>query len=190
MLGAVANNRRPGASGHIDGVTSEVEGLGHLSEVGGRRARAANDFDGGLGSILDAADRMGTSIFRCSRDLRVIFANESYAELVGHPRELIVGQLMPQIVGEAAFRVMRPYVDRVLARERVEYEAEIPFAGTGLRCVHAVFIPGFDLRGSVCGWAAAIHPIRQRRPGVSHTACGASQNLPGRLGICLPLPTT
>ena len=190
MLGAVATNRPPGTTGHIDGVTSEVEGLAHLREIAGRRAHAANDFDGGLGEILDAADRIGTSIFRCSRDLRFVFVNESYAELVGQPRELIVGQLMPEIVGEAAFRVMRPYVDRVLARERVEYEAEIPFAVTGLRRVRAVFIPGFDLRGSVCGWVAAIHRIRPRRPGLSHAACAASQNLPGGLGICLPRPTT
>lgn len=102
------------------------------------------------------ADQSGAAITHCSRELRYLSANESYGDLLGKPIELIVGQSIPEVVGDAAFRVVRPWVDRVLAGERVEYEAEITFADVGLQHVHAVYVPGFDLQGSVWGWVEII----------------------------------
>lgn len=154
----MADNRPSGTTGY-------VQAFAHLRELDKRRAHAGNDFDTCLGAVLQAADQAGTSIVGYSRDLRHTFANESYAELLGKPIELIVGYSMPTVMGDAAFQVIRPYVERVLARERVEYEEEIPIAGVGWRRVHAVYIPGFDLEGTVWGWAAALVLVRRRDRG-------------------------
>ncbi len=152
--------------------------------------------DGWLATILEGADRAGTAIIRCSRDLRYLSANRSYAELLGKPLDRIVGHSLPEVMGDAAFEVVRPYIDRVLARERVEYEAEIPFAGVGVRRVHAVCIPGLDIRGAVCGWVAVIRHFPHRRPPARDVdlppagmaACGSSQSPPDGPGIGPPLP--
>lgn len=109
-----------------------------------------------------AMPRMGTLITQCSRDLRFLFINRLCADFFGKPAELIVGHSIVDILGEAAFQVIRPYVVRVLSGERVEYEAEIPYAAAGLRRVHVIYVPAFDLQGTVSGWVAAINDISNR----------------------------
>jgi PAS domain S-box-containing protein len=104
-------------------------------------------------------EQIGASITHCSGDLRYLFVNAAYADLLGKPVERVVGHSIPELVGDAAFRVIQPYVDRVLAGERVEFEAEIPFADLVPRHVHVIYVPGFDLQGSVCGWIARINDL-------------------------------
>ena len=109
------------------------------------------------------ADQLGTLITECSRDFQYLFVNKPCADFLGKPVELIVGHSIPEIIGEAAFAVIRPHVERVLAGERVEYKTEIPYADAGLRYVHVAYVPGFDLQGSVCGWIAMINDLTERR---------------------------
>jgi PAS domain-containing protein len=121
------------------------------------------------------ADEAGTFVSECSRDLRYLFVNGSYADFLRKPVGRIVGHPIPEIIGESGFQVIRPYVDRVLAGERVEYETEIPYAGVGLRKMHVVYVPGFDLKGTVCGWIATINEIAER--GDVAASCGSSRRL-------------
>lgn len=106
-----------------------------------------------------ARPRAGTMITQCSRNLQFLFVNKLYADFFGKPVELIVGHSIAEIVGDTAFQVIRPYVIRVLNGERVEYEAEIPYAAAGLRRVHVIYVPGFDLQGTVSSWVATINDI-------------------------------
>lgn len=107
--------------------------------------------------------QIGTFIAQFSRDLRFVFVNKPCADLLGKPAELIVGRSIRAVSGEAAFRVIRPYIERVLAGERVEFETEIPYAGSGRRHVHVIYVPDFDLDGSICGWIATINDVTQRK---------------------------
>jgi len=113
--------------------------------------------------LVRKADQLGTLITECSRDFQYLFVNKPCADFLGKPVELIVGHSIPEIIGEAAFAVIRPHVERVLAGERVEYKTEIPYADAGLRYVHVAYVPGFDLQGSVCGWIAMINDLTERR---------------------------
>jgi PAS domain-containing protein len=130
----------------------------YVQRKGTERLLAAKrpQFEGMTGQV-------GTLVAQCSRDLRYLFVNKPYADFLGKPVELIVGHSIPKVIGEAAFRVILPYVDRALAGERVEYEAEIPYTDLGLRRVRIIYIPGFDLKGSVWGWVTTIHDITGRR---------------------------
>ena len=85
--------------------------------------------------ILDAA---AIGLTRCSRDLRYLACNRAYAKLVGLSTEQIVGHPLIDVMGTAAFEVKRPYIERVLRGERVEYEEEVPFAAGGHRFLHVV----------------------------------------------------
>jgi PAS domain S-box-containing protein len=113
--------------------------------------------------LQHVSDHAAVLVAQCSRDLRYVFVNRSCAELLGRPAEQIVGKPIAEVMGAEAFERIRPYIDRVLAGERVEYEAEIPYAAAGLHCMHVVCVPDFDCRGSVCGWIAAITDLTDRK---------------------------
>jgi PAS domain-containing protein len=77
------------------------------SRVQAEQLRALSDE---LGTILNTA---GIGITRCSRDLRYLRANEMYAAIAGLPLALIIGRSIIEVMGEAAFNVIRPYIERV-----------------------------------------------------------------------------
>jgi PAS domain S-box-containing protein len=106
--------------------------------------------------ILDTA---AIGLTRCSRDLRYLACNRAYEKLVGLPAEQIIGRPIIDVIGTKAFEVIRPYVERVLRGERVEFEEEVPISAGGPRFFHVVDEPWFDSEGHVTGWIASVSEI-------------------------------
>jgi PAS domain S-box-containing protein len=96
---------------------------------------------------------------RCSAGLRYVFVSESYARTLGLRPDEIVGRPIIEIMGAAGFQTIRPYVEKVLRGERVEYESDIPFATVGNRTFHVIYTPDRDEAGRVRGWVASIIDI-------------------------------
>ena len=69
---------------------------------------------------------------------------------------------MMDVMGQAAFEIIRPRVERVLSGERVEYEDELPIAGER-KWIHAVYTPDRDASGNVVGWVASVMDITARK---------------------------
>jgi PAS domain S-box-containing protein len=110
-----------------------------------------------LSATLNTA---GIGITRCSRDLRYLRANETYATIAGLPLSRIVERPIVEVMGEAAFSTILPYIERVLAGERVEYESEIPFHyGAERSFYRVVYVPDRDADGSIVGWIACVADI-------------------------------
>jgi PAS domain S-box-containing protein len=124
------------------------------TEAAARRAKADLNF---------VADYAPVSLARCSRDLRYLFVNEAYAELLQRSRKEILGRSIVEVLGEAAFAAKVPYIQRVLQGETVQYEAEVPYDRAGLHYIHVVYRPERDELGEVTGWLAAISDITERR---------------------------
>jgi PAS domain S-box-containing protein len=108
-------------------------------------------------------DNTAVIIAQCSRDLRYTFVNKACADFLDLPVEEIVGRQLHEVMGEAAFEAIRPYVERVLTGERVEYEAEVPYARRGVRHMRVSYVPDVDTTGSVRGWIASISDITDRK---------------------------
>src|SRR6516162_9327900 len=106
--------------------------------------------------ILDAA---AIGLTHCSRDLRYLACNRAYEQLVGISAEQIIGRPMIDVLGAKAFEVIRPYIERVLRGERVEFEVEVPISSGGPRFFHVVDEPWFDSEGQVTGWIASVSEI-------------------------------
>jgi PAS domain S-box-containing protein len=104
-----------------------------------------------------------TGLTHCSRDLRYLSASAAYARWIGLPLERIVGRPIVDVMGQAAFEVIRPRVERVLRGERVEYEDELPIDGR-LKPIHVVYTPDVDASGNVVGWVGSVTDISNRRP--------------------------
>jgi PAS domain S-box-containing protein len=100
---------------------------------------------------------------RCSSDLRYVFVSEAYARMLGRRPEDLVGKKIVEIIGERSFQTILPHVNAVLAGQRVEYEAEVPYKDIGPRFVHVTYAPDKDQFGRVHGWIGSITDITERR---------------------------
>jgi len=100
---------------------------------------------------------------RCSRDLRYVFVNRAYAELLGRTPEEVAGKPIVEIMGAACYEKIRPYVEKVLQGRAVEYEVEVPFEGVGPRFLRGAYEPERDEEGNVRGWVASITDISERK---------------------------
>jgi len=103
-----------------------------------------------------------TGLTHCSRDLRYLSANPAYAKWVGLPLKRIVGRPIVEVMGEAAFEIIRHRIERVLSGERVECEDEVAIAGEP-KWIHIVYSPDRDASGNVAGWVGSVTDITERK---------------------------
>jgi PAS domain S-box-containing protein len=118
-------------------------------------ARTASEL---LRRFLNAAP---TGLVRYSRDLRCLSANSAYARLAGLPMDQVMGRRLVDVIGEDAWETVRPYVERVLRGERVEFEALLSYPAAGSRELHVVYTPERDGHEEVVGWVASVSDITE-----------------------------
>lgn len=75
-------------------------------------------------------------------EFRYRFVNRAYVDWFGRPAEEVVGRTVAEVVGEAAFAAIRPYLAEALAGRRTTYEAVLAY-DTGPRHVHVDYVPDF-----------------------------------------------
>lgn len=121
---------------------------------------AAREAAAQLSQTLDTA---AVGLVRVNRDFVHVSANPAYAALAGLPVGAIVGRHMVDVIGASAFAAIRPFLDRVLAGETVEYETLLPFAHAPAAHIHVVHTPWRDTRGQVTGWVGSVTNITQRK---------------------------
>jgi PAS domain S-box-containing protein len=113
---------------------------------------------------LDAiVQRTPFMLIRLGRDLRYRFISRAYAEVTGRQPEAVVGKTLREVIGEENFEAIRPYVERVLRGERVEFEREVNFPRLGSRVMDVVYTPDLDDTGQVIGWIASIFDVTERK---------------------------
>ena len=134
-----------------------------LAAVIEERRRAEKDLQSREAELQLITDATPVMLTRCSRDLRYVFANRAYANMLGLEPHDLVGKRIVDIIGVQAFETIRPYIDRVLRGEQVEYENEVAFKGVGARFLRAAYRPDLDEKGKPIGWVASIADITERR---------------------------
>lgn len=134
-----------------------------LAAVVAERSRAAQALHEKSAQLRLITDTASIMLAHCGLDKRFRFVNRTYAERFGLTPDDIVGQSISEIVGSAAYETIRPYVERVLRGETVEYEVEIPYERIGRRFMRAGYVPERDAQGGVTGWVAAISDITDRK---------------------------
>jgi PAS domain S-box-containing protein len=95
-------------------------------------------------------------------DHRYLACNALYSKWFGLPREEIVGRRMEDVLGEAAWRVVGPHIERALDGEPSEYEAEVDNRHGGKRRIHARYTPHRDDGGAVVGVVCLVTDISAR----------------------------
>ena len=136
--------------------------IGVITEITERKQaeNALRESEERLRRVSDNAD---VGLTRCSHDWVYLSANPSYARIVGKPLDHIVGRPIAEVMGAEAAEAIRPYVERVLLGEHINYEAEVPFESVGPRHLHVNYTPDTDAAGQVVGWVACVTDITERK---------------------------
>jgi PAS domain S-box-containing protein len=105
------------------------------------------------------------SVFLCQfdREHRYKFANRAYAERYGFEPRQLIGKRLSEVLGTAAYELIRPHIDKAFTGKKEEFEMEIPYATLGSRWIHVVFMPERNLAGQVVGIVAVINDISLRK---------------------------
>jgi diguanylate cyclase (GGDEF)-like protein/PAS domain S-box-containing protein len=97
------------------------------------------------------------------KDLQCQFANEAYARTYGLTTATIVGKNVKEIIGDEAFRLIRPYIERAFARERVSYEREVVLPSGVPRVMEVNLIPHVGPSNAPYGAFVMISDITKHR---------------------------
>jgi PAS domain S-box-containing protein len=93
---------------------------------------------------------------------RYRFVNHTYEVWFSCNRDEILGKHVSELLGEAAYQIAEPYINRALAGQITTYEAEKPFS-FGKKYISATFIPDFGLNAQVKGYYGLITDISDRK---------------------------
>jgi PAS domain S-box-containing protein len=91
---------------------------------------------------------------RCYRS-----CNQAYSAWFEMPREQIVGRSVRDVVGEDAWKVVGPRIERAFAGEAVEYEGEVHYSRGGTRWIHGIYTPHRGEGGIVEGVVVLVTDI-------------------------------
>src|SRR5262249_43518644 len=102
-------------------------------------------------------------LVRLDRDLRYRFISNAYLEMTGRRPEQVVGKRLSDVLSDKDFQAIRPYIEKVLQGNRVEFEREVHYQGVGTRYLHVIYTPEKDDSGTVTGWIASMLDITERK---------------------------
>ncbi len=109
------------------------------------------------------ADHASIFLAHIDRQHRFKFVNRSYATRFGLLPEDVVGASLSRIMGEAAYMACRPYLERALGGERVEFEMELSDEQTGPHWMHIVYEPDRSRPNEVSGVVAVMSDTTIRK---------------------------
>jgi PAS domain S-box-containing protein len=93
------------------------------------------------------------------RDGRYAYVNRGYTEWFGLAPEEVLHRPVPEVLGEAAYKGVRQFLERALAGESVSYERAMPYQHGGARHIRASYMPQRSARGEVEGVVALVTDI-------------------------------
>ncbi|HWA88315.1 MAG TPA: response regulator [Opitutus sp.] len=116
-------------------------------------------------------------IAQIDREHRFKFVNRTYARCFGLEPEQVIGRHFIEIMGEEPYGTIRQHLDAALEGRRVEFEAEIAYAGLGPRWVFVIHEPERSATGEVIGLVAVVTDITERRQAEQAVAAARDQAL-------------
>ena len=128
------------------------------------RAAALTDVAEQREQLQRVADRVPVILASCGLDRRFTFVNQANADRFGVTPADMVGRRIDEFLGPETAAELEPYIERVLAGERVEYQMTYTFPLTGRQRMQCTYVPERSADGTVIGWIAAlvnVTPIRQ-----------------------------
>jgi two-component system cell cycle sensor histidine kinase/response regulator CckA len=108
-------------------------------------------------------NNMAAAVARCSRDFRFVWVSRSFAAWMGRPLREIAGRAIADVTGAQGYEEIRPYMERVLTGQKVEFTIRVNFIGPGERWIHSVYVPTYSHGEEVDGWIAVVTDITEEK---------------------------
>ena len=110
--------------------------------------------------ITDAVPAM---IVYIDADRRYRFCNRQYCEHMGRDEADIVDRPVREVVGEEQYETTRPWLERALGGERVEFERTQLLPDGRAADLQVTYVPDVDARGRVAGVYALVIDLTERK---------------------------
>ncbi len=115
--------------------------------------QAAQAWEHQLRPMMDAASLL---VFYVDSEFRYQLANGNHQVWFGYKPEEIQGRFVQEVLGEPAWRVVKPYMERALGGEEVSFEQPVTYPSVGTLWAGACFSPDRDSTGQVRGFLAVV----------------------------------
>jgi two-component system, NarL family, sensor kinase len=108
------------------------------------------------------ADALPALVGYVNANRRFQFANQTYEDWFRCSRDEILGKSVREVLGETAYQIAKPYIDRAQAGQNTTYEAEILFPA-GKKYVSVIYIPDADSDARVKGYYVLVTDMSEQR---------------------------
>jgi PAS domain S-box-containing protein len=102
-------------------------------------------------------------VAQCDPNYRIRTVGKTFAAHFGFHSEDTIGQLIPDIVGEAAFSQLRNCIDAALSGKAQEHEIKLPFKNGEYHYLHIMYLPERSASGQVHGLTVAASDLTRLR---------------------------
>ncbi|WP_334909118.1 PAS domain-containing protein [Nostoc sp.] len=106
-------------------------------------------------------DALPVCIFYTDANQCYRFVNQTCEDWFRCSRDEIIGKHKREILGEAAYQVVEPYVKQALGGQITTYEAELSYSSSK-KHISATYIPDFDRHGQVRGYYGLVADITEQ----------------------------
>jgi len=108
-------------------------------------------------------DAMPVLMSDIGKDCRYRYVNKTYEDWYNISRVEIIGKHVRDIIGEDAFKLIEPHIDRALMGESVKFETRLPTHDDSERYILARYIPHDDDANSAAGFFELVSDITERK---------------------------
>lgn len=153
----------------IHDVTERVLAEETLNRVGSvlsaeaERVRAEREARESHDRLIAITDAVPALISLIDKEGFYRFNNHAYEQWFDQPPSGVEGRHMREVLGEDAWKQVRPYLVRALAGERVDYESQLSYKHAGPRWVRVSYIPQRDAAGEVQSVVALVTDVTEQQ---------------------------
>lgn len=90
------------------------------------------------------------------------YTNKAYANWLDQEQNNIIGKSISEVMGAAAFEILKDKVEVALAGNALDFELEVPYK-KGIRYVQLKYMPDIDDKGRVSGVMVLVSDITEKR---------------------------
>ena len=108
-------------------------------------------------------DALPVLIAEVDKDYRYLYVNKTYGDWFNLSCDEIVGKRMDEIIGDEAFRIIKPHTDKALKGKNEIFEEHMIFPDAIERDVFVRYISRFNEDGSVRGFITLVSDVSERK---------------------------